>query len=82
MNDGSCMMLSNKYGGLTKVPHENINPLLFKKKEIEVVVDYINVGHGNYTILCEDDINIEDNDQASFQGFFKIFFDGAYSKYG
>jgi len=67
MNDGRCMMFPNKYGRLTKVPHENINPLLFKKKEIEVVVDDIDVGHGNYTILCEDDINIEYHDQASFQ---------------
>jgi len=55
---------------------------LFKKKEIEGVVDYVNVGHGNYIILCQDDINIEDNYEAPFQGFWKMFFDGASSKVG
>jgi hypothetical protein len=80
MNCGSCMVFPNKDGGFTRVPHKNKNPLLFKKKEMEVVLVYIDVGHGNYTILCEDNINIEDNDQAPFQGFWKILFDGASSK--
>jgi len=82
MNDGSCMILPNKNEGLTKIPHENRNPLLFKKKEIETVIDYIDIGHGNYTILCEDDIKIEENDQASFQGFWNFFFDGVSLKDG
>jgi hypothetical protein len=46
------------------------------------VVDYIDVGHGNYTILCEDDIKIQDNDEAPFQGFWKMLFDGSSSKVG
>jgi hypothetical protein len=41
MNDGSCMMFPNKYGGLTRYL-VNIEILfLFKKKEIEAVVDYM-----------------------------------------
>jgi hypothetical protein len=81
-NVGIYMMFANKDGGLTKVHREWRNPLLFKKKEIEAAVDYIDVIHGNYAILCEDDIRIEDNDEAPFQGFWKLFFDSASSKVG
>jgi hypothetical protein len=59
MNNGNSMMFQNNDGGLTRVPCEQRNIILFKKKEIEAVVDYINTDHGNYAISCEDDITIE-----------------------
>jgi hypothetical protein len=44
MNDGSCMMFPNKYGTMVRVPRENRNPISFKKKENEVMQNYIDVG--------------------------------------
>lgn len=51
MNDGSCMMIPGKEGVMIKVPCEPINPFSFKKKDNELMEDYINVEIGNYVIL-------------------------------
>jgi hypothetical protein len=82
MNDGSCMMLPNKEGGITKVFHEQRNRVSIKKKEIEAMENYIDSGLENYAILSEEDIEIKRNDSSPFIGFWKMFFDGAYSKFG
>jgi hypothetical protein len=44
MNDGSCIMLPGKEGVMTKVPREPRNPFSFKKKENELMEDYIDSG--------------------------------------
>jgi len=45
------------------------------------VVNYIDVNHGNCIILS--DVSIVNNiDRNKFQGFWKIFFDGASSSFG
>ena len=48
MNYGSFMMLPNKYGTMIRVPQEHIKPISFKKKENEVMQNYVDVGIGNY----------------------------------
>ena len=58
MNDGSYMMLLDNEGEMIKVPHEPIRPFYFKKKDNELMEDYINVGIRNYVIL--DMEHIED----------------------
>ena len=51
MNDGSCMMLSGKDGVMIKLPREPRKPFSFKKKDNELMEDYIYVGIGKYAIL-------------------------------
>ena len=51
MNDGSCMMLPNKDGTILKVPRENRNLFPFKKKENELMEDYVDACIGNYVVL-------------------------------
>jgi hypothetical protein len=41
MSDRSCMMLPNKYGTMIRVILEDINPISFKKKENEVMQNYV-----------------------------------------
>jgi hypothetical protein len=43
MNDVSCMMLPNKYGTMVRVPQEARKPVSFKKKDDELMQDYIDV---------------------------------------
>jgi hypothetical protein len=43
MNDGSCMMLPGKEGAMIKVPREPRKPFSFKKKDNELMEDYIDV---------------------------------------
>jgi hypothetical protein len=81
MNDGSCMMLPNKEGGLTKVLREQRSHVSFKKKEMEAMENYIDSGLGNYAILSKEDIEVKRNDSPPFKGFWKMFFDGASSKF-
>jgi hypothetical protein len=50
-NDGSCMMLPRKEGAIIKVTREPRKPFSFKKKDNELMEDYIDVGIGNYVIL-------------------------------
>jgi hypothetical protein len=54
MNDGSCMMLPDKEGVMIKVPHEPRKPFSFKKKDTELMEDYIDVMIGNFAILDID----------------------------
>jgi hypothetical protein len=50
MNEKSCMMLPGKDGEMIKVPREPIKTFSFKKKDIELMEYYIDVGVGNYAI--------------------------------
>jgi hypothetical protein len=82
MNDGSCMMLPDKYGTMIKVPHEPRRPFSLKKKDNKHMEYYIDVGIGNYAILDMehiDDIKSEDN---YFVGYWRMSFDGACSSSG
>jgi ribonuclease HI len=54
MNDGSCMMLPDKYEEMIKVSHESRSSFSFKKKDNELMEDYIDVGIENYAILDMD----------------------------
>jgi hypothetical protein len=54
MNDGSCMMLPNKYGTMIRVPREHRNPISFKKKENEVMKNYVDAGIGNYVVFSTE----------------------------
>jgi hypothetical protein len=58
MNDISCMMLEGKEGTMIKVPHEPRKPFYFKKKDNELMEDYIDDGIGNYAILDMERIEI------------------------
>jgi hypothetical protein len=49
MNDGSCMMLPNKYGTMLRVPREPRKPFSFKKKDNELMQGYVDV---RYRELC------------------------------
>jgi hypothetical protein len=51
MNDGSFMMLPRKEGVMIKVPREPIKPFSFKKKDNELMEEYIDVRIGNYAIM-------------------------------
>jgi hypothetical protein len=48
MNDGSCMMFPDKGGAMIKVPREPRRPFSFKKKDNELMEDYIDAGIKNY----------------------------------
>jgi hypothetical protein len=56
MNDGICMMPPTKYETMIRVPQEHRNPLSFKKKENEVMLNYVDVVIGNYSILSIEQI--------------------------
>jgi hypothetical protein len=83
MNDGSCMMLPNKDGTMVKVPREARKPVSFRKKDNELMQDYIDVGIGNYVVLDPEHPNISKQEGENyFEGFWKMSFDGACSKSG
>lgn len=48
MNDGNCMMLPNKDGTMVRVPREVRKPFSFRKKENELMKNYLDAGMGNY----------------------------------
>jgi hypothetical protein len=83
MNDGSCMMLPGKEGAMIKVPHEPRRPFSFKKKDNELMEDYIDVGIRNYVILDMEQIEIlekiqyMENQEHLFEGYWRMSFDGA-----
>ena len=58
MNDRSCMMLPGKEGAMIKLPREPIKPFSFKKKDNELMEDYIDVLIGDYAILDMEHIEI------------------------
>jgi hypothetical protein len=78
MNDVSCMIFPNKYGVMIKVHRKPTRSFSFKKKDNELMEDYIDVGIGNYVILDIDktkDIKREDN---YFFEYWRMSFDGAF----
>jgi ribonuclease HI len=82
MNDGSCMMLPNKDGTMLKVPRENRNPFSFKKKENELMEDYVDAGIRNYVVLDSEQSEDFKREENSFTGFWRMSFDGACSSSG
>jgi hypothetical protein len=54
MNDGSCMMLPNKDGTMARVPREARNHVSFRKKENELMENYIDAGIRNYVVLSPE----------------------------
>jgi hypothetical protein len=88
MNDGSCMMLLGKEGGMIKAPCESRKPFSFKKKDNELMEDYIYDGIGNYAILdMEHNESLEqvqdtENQECLFEGYWRMSFDRAYSNSG
>jgi hypothetical protein len=51
MNEDSCMMLLRKEGAMIKVPREPRKNFSFKKKDSELMEDYIDAQLKNYAIL-------------------------------
>jgi hypothetical protein len=82
MNDGSCMMLSDKDKAMIKVPREPRRPFSFKKKDNELMEDYIDVSIINYAILDMEQIEDIENEDNHFVGYWRISFDGACSSSG
>jgi hypothetical protein len=88
MNDGSCMMLLGKEGVMIKVPREPRKPFSFKKKDNELMEDYIDDGIGNYVILYMEHNEIleqvqdTENQECLFESYQRISFDGACSNSG
>ena len=85
MNDGSCMMLLDKEGSMIKIPHEPRKPLSFKKKDNELMEDYIDAKIGNYVILDIEHNEILEkfqdtkNQECIFEGYWRMSFNGACS---
>ena len=51
MNDGSCMMLLSKDGGITRIPHETKKPVCFERKEEVGMDNFLDLGLENYVVL-------------------------------
>jgi hypothetical protein len=68
MNDVSCMIFQDKDEAMIKVSCEPMRPFSFKKKENELVEDYIDVGIGNYAILDMEKIEDIENQDNYFKG--------------
>jgi ribonuclease HI/probable phosphoglycerate mutase len=82
-NNGSCMVLPNKDGIMVRVPREARKPVSFRKKYNELMKDYNDDGIGNYVVLDLEHPNISKQEgENSFDVFWKMSFDGAYSKSG
>jgi hypothetical protein len=85
MNDGSCMMLPSKEGEMIKVLCEPRKPFSFKKKDNELMEDYIDVGIGNYVFLDMEHSEILEkvqdtkNQEYKFEGFWRMAFNGSCS---
>jgi len=70
MNDGSCMMLSNKYEAMIRVPQEPRKPFYFKKNDNELMQDYIDASIGNYIVLDPEQTYISKQEvKYYFEGF-------------
>jgi hypothetical protein len=77
INDDNCMMLPGKEGVMIKVPHEPRKPFSFKKKDNELMEDYIDIGIGNYVILdMEQNKNLE---RVQDIEHLECFFEGCWS---
>jgi hypothetical protein len=85
MNDGSYMMLPDKEGEMIKVPREPRKPFSFKKKDNELMEDYIDIGIIKYAILDMEHIEIlekiqgMDSQEHPFEGYWRMSFDEACS---
>jgi hypothetical protein len=79
------MMLLDKEGVMIKVPREPRKPFSFKKKDNELMEDYIDDGIGNYVILYMEHNEIlekvqdTENQECLFESYQRISFDGACS---
>jgi hypothetical protein len=88
MNDGRCMMLPEKEGAMIKVPREPRKPFSFKRKDNELMEDYIDAGIENYAILDMEQTEIlekiqgMENQENLFEGYWRMSFDGACSSFG
>jgi hypothetical protein len=86
MNDGSCMMLPDKGRAMIKVPRVPMRPFSLKKKDTELMEDYIDVGIIKYAILdmekIEDLEKTQDmkNQENPFDGYWRISFNEACSR--
>jgi hypothetical protein len=68
MDDGSCMMLPNKYGTMIRVPQEKRKSISFRKKENEVMQNYVDARIGNYVVFNTKKISFPKHDEEdSFQ---------------
>jgi ribonuclease HI len=82
------MMLPRKEGAMIKVPHKPRKHLSFKKKDNELMEDYIDDGIGNYVILDMEHNEIlekvqdMENQECMFEGYWRMSFDGACSNSG
>jgi len=82
-NDGSCMMLPSKDGTLIKVPKKQRRLESFQKKENKMMHNYIDARIGKYIVFNTDQMNYpRQNEDNTFQGFWKMSFNGACSKFG
>jgi hypothetical protein len=88
MNNASCMMFPGKERAMIKVPHEPRKPFSFKKKENELMEDYMDAEIGSYAILdmehneSLDQVQDMENQECLFEGYWRMSFDGACSSYG
>jgi hypothetical protein len=82
MNDGSCMMLLDKDETMIKVPHKPKRLFSFRKKDNDLMKDYIYVEIINYAILDMDQIEDMENQDNYFKGYWRMSFDGACSSSG
>jgi hypothetical protein len=82
------MMVPCKEGEIIKVPHEPRKPFSSKKKDNELMEDYIDAGIGNYDILdiehneSIDKVQDAENQECFFEGYWWMSFDEAFSKSG
>jgi hypothetical protein len=85
MNDKSCMMFPGKEGAMIKVHYEPRKPFSFRKKDNELMEEYIDARIGNYGILDMEYIEIRDkiqdmeNQEHLFEFYWRISFDRACS---
>ena len=88
MNDDIFMMLPGKEGAMIKVPQELRKHFSFKKKDNELMEDYVDIKIRNYAILdLEKNKNLErvqnlEVPECVFEGYWRMSFDGASSKSG
>jgi hypothetical protein len=51
MNDRSCMMFPNKYGTMVRVPREIRKHFSFRRKENELMRNYLNARMGKHVVF-------------------------------
>jgi hypothetical protein len=81
MNDGSCMMFPHKDGTMVRVPREVRICLSFINKEDVLIKNYLDSGMGNCVVLDPEQLGIPKQEKKkSFQGYWKMSFEGSYCK--